>query len=361
MTERTQANLPPASAGPTSGVRAILVFAMNLLGDSICRLPAIAAAKRTYPDARVMVAADPRYREVFDGQPFVDEVWELDRTGGPVRQTREWLRVIAHARRARAELVLDLYGSKRTALFSRLIGARWRAGLHQNGRSSWYNLRPAQPLRLEGHIIEQMNAAVAPAGIAAEFRYVSIGVTEAERAAAREALARGGLAESERLVLLNPSARVEAKRWPAERFGQLAHALKSQVKVECGVITAPGEEGLTQAAVAAANGEAVALPALTIKQLAALMQRAALLVTGDTGVLHLATAMGTPSVILAGPTDPQLVTYRGVQQVALFHRDACADWLGTEQCANYNECTKRHCIDAITVEEVFEAVTALLQ
>jgi len=361
MTERSQADLAPASAPRLSDLRAILVFAMNLLGDSICRLPAIAAAKRTYPDARVMVVADPRYREVFDGQPFVDQVWELDRAGGRLCQSRAWFGIYAQARRARPDLVLDLYGSKRTALFSRLIGARWRAGLHENGRSGWYNLRPTQPLRLEGHIIEQINAAVAAGGVPAEFRYVPIAITEADRTAAREAPASAGLAEAERLVLLNPSARVAAKRWPAERFGELARALESQVKVGCGVITAPGEEGLTQAAVAAATGAAVALPRLTIKELAAMLASARGVVTGDTGVLHLATAMGTPSVVLAGPTDPHLVTYRGVRQVALFHRDACVDWRGEAQCTTYNECTKRHCIDAITVEEVAEAVRALLE
>jgi heptosyltransferase-1 len=360
MRERTQADLAPASAPRLSAVRAIFIFAMNLLGDSICRLPVIAAAKRTYPDARVMVVADPRYRQVFDGQPFVDQVWELDRTGSRLHQAMAWLQLLAAARRARPDLVLDLYGSKRSALFSRLIGARWRVGLDRRGRSGWYNLRPTQFVSREGHIIQQMNAAVAAAGVAAEFRYVPLAVTAQDRAAAREALASGGLAEGESLVLLNPSARVAAKRWPAERFGELARALKSQVKVECGVITAPGEEAITQAAVAAANGTAVALPRLTIKQLAAALASARAIVTGDTGVLHLATAMGTPSVILAGPTDPKVVAYRGLRQAALFHRDACADWRGEAECTTYNECTKRRCIDAITVDEVAEAVWALL-
>jgi len=338
------------------GIHAILIFAFNLLGDSICRLPAIQAAKRTYPDARVAVVADPRYREVFDGQPFIDEVWATDRRGGRRKQLRAWLRLAGQARRLRPDLVLDLYGSKRTAALSRLSGARWRAGIYRDGRSGWYNLRASAPLPQGGHIIEQMNRAVAVAGIAGELRYVPMAVTDADRAAARSALAEVGLGDPDRLVLLNPSARVEAKRWPAERFGMLG----ARLGLRCAVITAPGDDGLAQRVVAASDGGAVALPALGIKQLAALVGMARVVVTGDTGVLHLATAMGTPSVILAGPTDPRLVAYPGVRQVALFHRDACADWRGEEQCADYNECAKRSCIDAITMEEVGEAVRALL-
>ncbi len=363
------------------GIRTILVFAMNLLGDSICRLPAIAAAKRTYPESRIIVVTDPRYREVFEGQPFIDEVWAVDRTGSRVRQTIEWLRLVARARRARPNLVLDLYGSKRTALISRLIGARWRAGFHQSGMSRWYNLRPAlqavgrrlREARVGGvhpsaalgaseprpqrHIIQQINAAVAPAGIEAEFRYVPIISRPPSPCTER---GTGGEVSSERRkggeVLLNPSARVEAKRWLAQRFGQLA----ARLGMRCAVITAPGDEALTEQVVSSSSGNAIALPAMTIKQLASLLSVAHLLITGDTGVLHLATAMGTPSVVLAGPTDPSLVAYPGCRQAILFYRDACSDWIGVEQCVKYNECRKSRCIDAISVDEVLAAARSLL-
>lgn len=367
--------------GPAlTGVRTILVFAFNLLGDSICRLPAMEAASKSYPGSRVMVVADPRYREVFEGQPFIDEVWVLDRTGSRAAQATAWLNMIRRARRARPELVLDLYGSKRTALVSRLSGARWRAGLHRRGRSRWYSLRPSAPLSQSGHIIQQMNAAVAAAGIAAEFRYVPIAVAGEPHPALcdiadvsssgpspRAERVRGGEVTAERaeggevaLVLLNPSARVKAKRWPAERFGQLAAALSGQAGLRCAVITAPGEERLVGQVVGASGGAASALPALTIKQLAALVEMAVLVVTGDTGVLHLATAMGEPSVILAGPTDPGMVAYPGVRQAVLFHREACAKWVSGDECARYNECNERQCIDAIPVDEVVAAVRALL-
>ncbi|NIR02713.1 MAG: hypothetical protein GTN78_21350, partial [Gemmatimonadales bacterium] len=118
---------------PLSNIRTILVFACNLLGDSICRLPAIKGARETYPGTRIFVIVDPRYREVFAGQPFIDEAWPLSRRGGVLAQAWEWSAALARARRSRPDLVLDLYGSKRTAVASRLVGARFRTGLYGDG------------------------------------------------------------------------------------------------------------------------------------------------------------------------------------------------------------------------------------
>jgi len=355
-------NRQPGVRVPLWDVHTILVFTCNLLGDSICRLPAIGAAKEMYPDSRVLVVADPRYEDVFEGQPFIDEVWPLSRRGGPLSQAREWLGVIARARRARPDLVLDLYGSKRTALVSRLTGARFRAGLHGEGLSRWYTLGGLVDVHAlqRGHIIERMNEAVAPAGIAARFAYRPLAVAEGDREAARAALHGLGIEEGADLVVLNPAARVEAKRWAAERFGQLASAISGPGGQRCAVITAPGQEANTEEVVSASGGTAVALPVLELKPLAALLEKAAVLVTGDTGILHLGAAMGAASVVLAGPTDPQLFAYPSGRQAVLFNREACAEWGEAEQCPRYNTCQDRRCIDAITVEEAVEAVCALL-
>jgi ADP-heptose:LPS heptosyltransferase len=351
------------TGAPLREVRGILVFSCNLLGDSICRLPAIEAAKDTYREAHLVVVADPVYREVFEGRSFIDEVWPLSRRGSRLRQAQEWLGLMRRVRRARPDLVLDLYGSKRTAFASWVSGARFRTGLHRDGLSRWYNLadRVHADALHRGHIIERINAAVAPAGIAARFSYCRIPIGDDERTAARQLLGDSGPGEGEPIVLLNPSARVSAKRWPIERFARLAESLAARPGARCRVITAPGEQALAQRAVAGSRGAAAALPEMSIRMLAAVLEEADLLVTGDTGVLHLSAAMGTPSVVLAGPTDPLLFANPEGRQVILFHREACERWEGGEQCAGYNECPDRRCIEAITVDEAAAAVQRLLR
>jgi ADP-heptose:LPS heptosyltransferase len=344
-------------------IRSILVFACNLLGDSICRLPAIVAAKSTYREAHLAVVADPAYREVFEGQPFIDEVWPLSRRGSRLSQAQEWLGLMRRARRARPDLVLDLYGSKRTAFASWVSGAQYRTGLHRDGLSRWYNLtdRVHADALHRGHIIERINAAVAPAGIAAAFAYRPLPIGDDERTAARQMLGDLGRGDSKPIVLLNPSARVPAKQWPVERFARLAEMLAAQDGARCRVITAPGEQALAQRLVAASRGAATALPEMSIRMLAAVLQEADALVTGDTGVLHLGAAMGTPAVVLAGPTDLLLFANPEGRQVILFHREACERWESGEQCAIYNTCPDRRCTEAITVDEAAAAVQRLLR
>jgi ADP-heptose:LPS heptosyltransferase len=344
-------------------IRRILVFACNLLGDSICRLPAIEAAKNTYRGSHLTAVADPVYREVFEGQPFIDEVWPLSRRGSRLRQAREWLSLMRRARRARPDLVLDLYGSKRTAFASRVSGARYRTGLQRDGLSGWYNLadRVHADARHRGHIIERINAAVAPAGIAAPFAYRRLSICDDEQAAARDLLQAHGAGSRAPTVLLNPSARVPAKRWPAEQFARLAETLSGHHGAHCHVITAPGAQVLGERVASDSHGAATALPEMSIKELAAVMERADVLVTGDTGVLHVGSAMGTPSVVLAGPTDPRLFAHPNCRQVVLFHREACERWDRGEQCSAYNTCPDRRCIEAISVDEAAAAVQRVLR
>jgi ADP-heptose:LPS heptosyltransferase len=344
-------------------IRSILVFACNLLGDSVCRLPAIEAAKDTYREAHLAVVADPLYREVFEGHAFIDEVWPLSRRGNRLGQAQEWVGLMRRAGRARPDLVLDLYGSKRTAFASWVSGARYRTGLYRDGLSRWYNLadRVHADALHRGHIIERINAAVVPAGIAAPFAYRRLSICDDEQAAARDLLQSYGADSSGPAVLLNPSARVPAKQWPVERFSRLAEVLRAQHRARCRVITAPGDHALTERVVSHSHGVAAALPEMGVRGLAAVLAQADALITGDTGVLHLGSAMGTPSVVLGGPTDPRLFACADCRQVVLFHREACERWDEGEQCAGYDGCPDRRCIEAISVDEAAAAVQRLLR
>jgi ADP-heptose:LPS heptosyltransferase len=343
-------------------IRAIIVFACNLLGDTICRLPAVQAAKDAYPAARLIVVADPGCREVFEGQGFVDDVWVLRRDRGALSQAAQWMRLLARARQAGPDMALDLYGSKRTALLSRLSGARHRAGLHEGGRSRHYTLSPDADAGTprHDHIIQRINAAVVPAGVRARFEYCSLAVSEEDRRSARDALQVDGGGGARPLVVLNPGARVVAKRWPPERLGELAGVLSESGHARCVVVNGPGQTQLAEEVVRASKGTASALPQVGLKTLAALLEAVDLLVTGDTGVLHVGAAMGTPSVVIAGPTKPALFSGPGPKQIVLFHEGACEQWREGDECPRGNSCGDRTCIEAVTVEKVAAAVRGLL-
>jgi len=349
-----------ALALPTQEVRSILAFACNLLGDSICRLPAIEAAKRAYPESSLAVVSAPDGQAIFEGQGFIDEVWVLNRSGGSLSQSREWLRIAAQARARRPDIVIDLYGSQRTAALSSLCGARVRCGRCQRGQARWYTHKVHDADALErGHLIEQANAVAKAVGIEPEFEYCSLALSQQDSDSADAVIGEMGLSSARPLVLLNPSARVAAKRWPAIRFGQLAQRFGREGAI-CGVITAPGQDDIATEVVNASDGVAVRLPVLPIKILAALLRRTDLLLTGDTGTLHLGAAMGAPTVVLSGPTEPGFFSHPGLRQTVLHHSDVCSEWTVGRQCARYNECNDLHCIEAIAVDEVEAAMREML-
>jgi heptosyltransferase-1 len=104
--------------------------------------------------------------------------------------------------------------------------------------------------------------------------------------------------------LINAGAAWPNKRWPPERFGELASFLRDACGLTPVVLWGPGEEGLADAVIAASSNAAVAAPATGVADLVALARASAIVISGDTGPLHIATAVGTPSVSLFGPTDP---------------------------------------------------------
>jgi heptosyltransferase-1 len=151
-------------------------------------------------------------------------------------------------------------------------------------------------------------------------------------------------------VLLNPGAAWPNKRWPPDRFGTLAAAIRDAAGMRSLVLWGPGEQSLAEAVVATSRGAAELSAQTTIGDLFALASRARLLVAGDTGPLHIATAVGAPVVALFGPTFPERNGPWSPADIALSRAHTCV-------CHHKRQCRRPPaCIDDIAVEEVIEAV-----
>jgi heptosyltransferase-1 len=151
-------------------------------------------------------------------------------------------------------------------------------------------------------------------------------------------------------VLLNPGAAWPNKRWPAERFGALAAAIRGEHGLSSVVLWGPDDESLAASVVAASDGAAETAPSTRIVDIVAMAHGARLMVSGDTGPLHLAGAVGTPLVALFGPT---VAERNGPWDSA----DVTLSRVATCSCVYERRCRKAaRCIDDITVDEVVHAV-----
>lgn len=289
-----------------SDARRVLIVRVGAMGDVLHALPAVAAWKRLHPESGVGWAIDPRWRALLeDGEgrrPVVDAV-HLVRTrewkARPISRAtmRSLVALRAELRAGRYDVCVDLQGSMRSAVIGKLVGARVFAGaVRPRERPARFLYDRAYAPRSR-HVVEQATELL---GDALGERLEAAAV-ELPRDAAAERAVEPRLQGTRKFALLAPRAGWGAKQWPAERFGALARALAAR-GVEPLVNAVNEEDAVARAVVESSRGAARAM-VLTLPELIAMTRRAALVVAGDTGPLHLAAALGRPVVALFGPTD----------------------------------------------------------
>jgi len=305
-------------------------------------LPAVAALREAHPRATIDWLVDARNLEIVRLVPVIDHVVVLERP-----TLAGWLDVVRILRRQPYDVAVDLQGLLKSAVLARASGARRVVGF-----SIWHlRERSARPFYSEtaepaaGHVIRKNFALVAALGAReGVWRFPLAGVASSALDAVRARVGEG------RFALLNPGAAWPNKRWPPDRFGAVARFLRERYGWISVVLWGPGEEPLAREVEAQSAGAAVAAPPTAIGDLVELARAAALMVSGDTGPLHIAGAAATPLVALFGPTDPGRNGPWDARDRTLSRYDRCG-------CHYRRRCRRAEwCLADITVDEVTRAI-----
>jgi heptosyltransferase-1 len=298
----------------------LLIVRLGAMGDVIHTLPAVHALREAFPQAHIGWLIEERWAELLCApgsprrggrsalRPLVDEVHAVNlkvwqKSLFSISTLQRVATIWNDVRDAHYDAAVDLQGAMRSAVLARLSGAGVVYGTaepRESPASLWYTRKVVARGR---HVIAQ-NVSVAEAlrehrgerspDISRDFPRDSQAEASIERR-----LAGYGVGD---FAILNPGAGWGAKRWPAERYGEVARKLADR-GVRSILNYGPGEEELVQSAVAASRGTATAM-SCTITELIALTRRARLFIGSDTGPLHLAAALRVPVVAIYGPTDP---------------------------------------------------------
>jgi lipopolysaccharide heptosyltransferase I len=321
----------------------ILIVRLGSLGDIVHALPAAAALRRAAPQARIDWLVDAQHRELLDLVPVIDEAIVLRE-----RTLRGWLEVTRILRARGYDVAIDLQGLLKSAVLARASGARRVLGF-----SIWHlRERSARPFYSETaatdeaqHVVRKNLALVAALGVPADRLEFPLAARESA-VLADVRRAAGGAA----LALINPGAAWPNKRWPPERFGALAAILRTRFGLMPFVLWGPGEDALARTVVEASSGAAAIAPPTAISDLVELARAASLMVSGDTGPIHIAAAVATPIVGLYGPTSPERNGPWSPADLSLSRFEHC-------HCHHRRRCTARvWCLDDITVADVAAAV-----
>jgi lipopolysaccharide heptosyltransferase I len=312
-----------------------LIVRLGSLGDVIHAIPGVAALIDRHRDARVDWIVDPRYVDLVKSVQRIGRVIPFDtRQGlGSLIGTARWLR------RERYDAVIDLQGLIKSAVLARIAGARRTIGFTSDHlREPLARVFYTETHDPGGvvHVIDQDLALMRALGV--------------QEMTVRFPLDVPPRATPNGYVLINPGAAWPNKRWPPDRFGALAAAIRERHGLRSLVLWGPGEEAVAAAVVASSRGAAEPAPATSITDILAVAKNASLMVSGDTGPLHMAGAVGTPIVALFGPTRAERNGPWSPADITISRFDRCV-------CHYERRCRRdRPCIDDITVDEVVAAV-----
>jgi len=331
----------------------ILLIKPSSLGDIVHALPVVAALKARWPAAHLTWLVKRQWADLIHRFDGVDHVWPVDPT------LRGWLGQVGALRRERFDLVIDLQGLFRSGALAWLSGGPVRIGF-ANGRegSPWfYTHRVAVP-SVEMHAVDRYLLVAAALGASPhgtpEFQFKDLG---GEMAAIKDLCQSKGLSLEKPWVAMNVSARWPTKRWPLASFAAaLDHMRLKHIGPVVVIGSADEQREVDQLRSMTTNSFVDLTGAVPLGILPAFLSRASVLITNDSGPMHVAAAVGTPVVALFGPTSESRTGPYGQGHTVLTQAIACRPCL-SRTCHNPDSLA---CLTLIDPERVVSAVQAIL-
>ncbi len=319
------------------------------MGDVILTTPLLGTLRKTFPDAYIGYLTEAPFAELLRNHPHVDQIFTSGR--GDNLATGKLVRAL---HRTRWDVAIDLFGNPRSALLLFLSGARMRIGGDFRGRKWLYTHRISDDGQRRSAIDYHLRY-LTPLGIISNNRTTHIELSTAEVSEARAYLTRSGYDPDQPIIGLHPGATWPAKRWFPERFAALADRLMDaglQVLFTMG----PGEEPLLDGILQRTQHTFARPQLFELRALAALVQKMAVFVSNDCGPMHLAPAVGTRTVGIFGPGEPDIwFPYdEAAGHRLVYHTVDCSH-------CHRDFCDKMDCMSAITVDHVFAKVLSTLK
>jgi len=343
-------------------IKRILVRGPNWLGDAVMCEPALRGLRRLFPDAQIALLVKPAVADLFAGHPALTRVLTYDINGRHAGISGKWA-LAGQLRRQGFDLAVLFQNAFEAAFLTFLAGVSRRYGYATDGRSLLLSDPVAAPdRRTLVHQVRSYWDLLKPLGLTGDPPTPELLVFPEEEQAMAGRFAQGGLSATDVMVGINPGSTYGgAKRWLPERFAEvterLCRTIRESREQQVGVVIfgAKGEERLGHEIAARLPSRSLVLSgATTIRELMAAVKRCAMLLTNDTGPMHIASAFQVPVVAIFGPTDWRTTSPFGSAHAIVRQPVDCAPCL-------LRECPIDHrCMTRVSVDQVYEAATKQL-
>jgi heptosyltransferase-3 len=295
----------PAPLGPSrwnwNTVKRVLLIRLRSIGDTVLSTPSVHALRRFLPDdTEIDILVEDWVAPVLAEHPFINRVITFER-GSLSGRAR-----VAHEIRSRHyDVVYNLHGGTTATFLTRATGARHRVGYASYQYSQLHNHQAPSPLLLWGqqktHSVEQQLALLGWTGVPVTDRPPTrLAVTREAEARINQILTAAGLIDK-KFALIHPAAAFATKQWAASNFARVADYLAAK-GIAAVAIAGPNQGDVLNELISSAESRIVACDVL-LPEVSALASRAGLFVGNDSGIAHIAAAVGTPSVVVFGSSN----------------------------------------------------------
>ena len=340
----------------------ILVTRMKFIGDVVLTTPIIRSVRNAFPDAYIAYMGEKKAVSLLEQNPNLDEIIAFDFSKlAIIEQPRvAWL-----LRRRNFDLAIDLFNNPRSALLTRSTGARVRIGAERKGRGKLYTVQVRDDGKPKS-AIEFHNQFIQAVGIEPTASRTEIFVTEDEKREARIYLQwldyeNSPLDLTKPLVGIHPGATWPAKRWLPERFAALADLIAAKLGAQILLTAGPNDDETTRAVLTHSFTNIKVLRNLPLRQLAAVLSHCSAYVANDNGTMHIAAALGVPTIGIFGPGEENIwFPYSSDEGHAALRHDVPCHPCHLDFCnregSGYMECMK-----LLEVQDIFACIQRAFQ
>jgi len=331
-------------------VQSILVIHQGALGDFILALPALESLRITFPQAKSVVIGYPRILELVDQRFYAEGILSIDQRGmasffvpgGPLDSSLSQLF-------GQFDLIV-LFGKDEDGTFIRNLERVCHGQvLRINPFPSW-----DEKIHLTDHLLKQLSHH----GFLISEPNPRLHLKESDRDWAREFWRRRGLSmeEGSKMVILHPGSGSKRKVWPLERFQRLAEILQDRLGSKILIVLGPAEDREVERVFEGMDPQTfIQVKGLSLLKLASAMEGCRLFVGNDSGISHMASALGIPTIAIFGPTDPRVWAPRGEKVCIVRKETACSP------CprVRFFQCRDSECLKGIETEEVSKGLESV--
>jgi heptosyltransferase-2 len=331
-------------------MKRILIVNVNWRGDVLFSTPFIRAVREKYPHSFVASLVVPRCAPILANNPHLNELIIFDEKG---KHRGLWgkLRLIGLLRSRHFDTVFLLHRSFTRTLICYLAGIPERVGYYTKKRK-FLLTKIIPPPERQLHRIEYFLNIARACGIETENRDYEFFISSEDKDYARSLLRDKGLKESDFLAIINPGANWPLKRWPKENFARLADGLIKRYQAKVIITGAKSDLRLARNIASLMKNQPLILCGQTsLGELAALMGKATVVISNDSGPLHIAVSQKAKVICLFGPTSPEVTGPSGSGDYTVIQKD-----VGCPTPCYQLGCKDNRCMKAITVDDVLEAV-----